>query len=153
STRFQEGLIMGILADFVVASPVDALNYESQVMSGQPLPADRFERFESGGLTYLAMEMLWADLRHESWDVGHYDLEMVYLEEDGGSWLFRFPDELVKLLSLLDHAAARQAADLWSRHEEVGGEPAVLQELLLNLKRLSARALETERSLYLWGSL
>jgi hypothetical protein len=48
--------------DFFVAGPEDALQYESLVHAGNPLPQDRFERCEYKNFTPLALELLWAIL-------------------------------------------------------------------------------------------
>ena len=53
---------MALLADFVVATPEDALQYEL-VHEGNSVPPDRFERREYKNFTPLAMELLWAVLR------------------------------------------------------------------------------------------
>jgi hypothetical protein len=96
---------MGLLADFFVATPEDALAYGQ--CGGRPL-SDRFQRAEYKNFTPLALEKLWAILRHETWDPKRHSLEHVCHAENGETWLFRFPSELVHLLSILDEATARR---------------------------------------------
>jgi hypothetical protein len=144
---------VGLLADFVVATPEDILQYGSLLRSGKPLPPDRFQRAEYKRLTPLALEMLWALLRGEKWDVKRHQLEHVFHTEDGETWLERFPDEFVRLLSLLDETAANQAADAWARSGEVRSNSSEIRPVLQDLRRLATDAQKSDRSLYLWGSL
>jgi hypothetical protein len=68
---------VGVIADFVVAVPEDALQYESFVQRPRLPPPDSFERAEYKNFTPLALEMLWAILQHEEWDSKRYCLEHV----------------------------------------------------------------------------
>ena len=141
------------LADFVVATPEDALQYESLLEDEKPLPPDRFQRAEYKNFTSLALEMLWAILRHEEWDVRRHRLEHVSHREDGGTCLDRFPDELVHLISALNEATESRVADAWARAEEVPGNSDELRPVLRDLKHLATAAQASGRSLYLWVSL
>ena len=144
---------MGLLADFIVASPADALQYRSLLEERSPIPPDRFERAEYKNITPLALGMLWAILRDEKWEVGRHCLENVYHTQGGNNWLERFPDELVDLISALDEEEASRAADAWSRTGEIWGSPDELKPLLADLKNLAIQARRSDRGLYLWGSL
>ena len=144
---------MGLLSDFVVATPEDALRYESLLQDGKPLPPDRFWRAEWKNFTPLALQMLWAILRDEEWDLGRHQLEHVHHTGEGESWLERFPDELVHLISALDEATEGRVADTWARSAEVPGDSDELRPVLRDLKHLATDAQTSGRSLYLWGSL
>jgi hypothetical protein len=144
---------VGLLADFVVAAPEEALQYASLLGSGKPLPPDRFQRAAYKNFTPLALGMLWAILRHEKWDARRHRLEHVFHTEDGESWLERFPDELVRLISVLDDTSASQAADAWARADEVPGNSDELRPVLGDLKQLATQARTSGQSLYLCGSL
>jgi len=144
---------VGLLADFVVAAPEDVLQYGSQLRSGKPLPPDRFQRAEYKNFTPLALEMLWAILRQEKWDVRSHRLEHAFRTEGGESWLERFPDELVRLISALDETAANQTADAWARADEVPVNSNELRPVLRDLKQFATQARKSGQSLYLWGSL
>jgi hypothetical protein len=145
---------MGLLTDFVVASSKDALQYESHVLEGTPIPPDRFQHACYKNFTPLAVEMLWASLRGEPWDVERHSLEHVYHTGDGETWLERFPDELVHRLSALNEADQDQVADAWARaEEEVPGNSEELRPVLRDLHQLAIHAQKTGRSMYLWGSL
>jgi hypothetical protein len=145
---------MGLLADFVVASPSDALKHASFVGAGDALPAERFERCEYKNYTSLSLELLWALLLcNEKWDAKRHKLETVSIADGGGSWLFRFPDEFVNLIADLDVGATNRVADTWADHAEVPGDGVDNEPVLLDLKRLAVHAQTNGRNLYLWGSL
>jgi hypothetical protein len=62
----RESEIVGLLADFVVATPEDALQYGSLVQGGKALPPERFQRAEYKNLMPPALETLWAILCNEN---------------------------------------------------------------------------------------
>ena len=144
---------MGLLADFLVATPEDALQYASLIREGKPVPPNRFERAMYKNFTPLAMGMLWATLQNVKWEVRRHRLEHVYHTEGGQSWLQRFPVDFVRLISALDEKAVTRTADAWATAEEVPGNSDELQPVLLDLKRLAIEAQKSGRDLYLWGSL
>ena len=121
---------MGLLADFVVATPEDALKYESFLEHGNWVPADRFRRAQYKNFTPLALGFLSAILRHEKWDVERHGLEDVSHTDE--TWLQRFPEELVNLISMLDEAAANRVADAWAQNKEVPGNSNELEPVLLD---------------------
>jgi len=143
---------VGILADFVVAAPEDALEYGTLIREGRPISPDRFQRAEYKNFTPLALGTLWAILRHEKWDVKRHWLEDVWHADNGEEWLFRFSDELTELLAALDEAAINADADAWVGRE-VPGNAEELKPVLRDLKELAVQAQQRRRSLYLWGSL
>jgi hypothetical protein len=143
---------VGLLADFIVSTPEDALQYESLFRSGEAIPPDRFQRAEYKNFTTLSLEILWAILRHKQWDAKRHLLEHVYHTGEGESWLDRFPDDLVHRLSALNEADLNQAADAW-QCREVPGNADELLPVLCDLKQLAIQAEMHGRNLYLWGSL
>lgn len=142
---------MGLLADFVVATPEDAFQYESFLEHSNQVPPDRFRRAQYKNFTPLALGLLWAILRHEKWDVERHGLEDVSHTDE--TWLQRFPEELVNLISMLDEAAASSVADAWAQNKEVPGNSNELEPVLLDLKHLAIQAQKSGQSLYLWVSL
>ena len=144
---------MGLLADFVVASPSDALQYASFVGAGDALPAERFERCEYKNYTNLSLDLLWALLCNEKGDAKQHTLETVSIGDRGESWLFRFPDKFVNLIATLDVGAIKRVADAWADHADVPGDGGDNEPVLLDLKRLAVHAQTNGRSLYLWVSL
>jgi hypothetical protein len=144
---------MGILADFIVASPEDALRYEEIAESDALPPPGRLDRVEYGGFTPLEPEFLWAVLRQEPWDPERHGLEEVQITDGGESWLFRFPDEFTQLIAGMDEATLRRAGEAWAATEQLNCDPEDLEPVLRDLKRLAELARASSRGLYLWGSL
>jgi predicted metalloprotease len=83
--------------------------------------------------------------------VQRHKLEHIWHDEEGSAWLERFPDELVRLLAMLE--APDSIAALWVQHEEIGHDVNDLVGVLNDLKRLAQLAQTSQKSLYLWGSL
>jgi len=96
---------MGLIADFFVASPSDALRYASVVEAGGTVPHEPFEKCQYKNYTSLSLGLLWAVLRNETWNIGRHDLIVVSVANGGGSWLFRFPDEFVSLIAEIGDGA------------------------------------------------
>jgi hypothetical protein len=142
---------VSILSDFFVATPNDALEYESLLLAAEPVPNERFTTVSYQGFTSLELGFLWAHLERQAWDVERHGLEHVSHGEEGETWLERFPDEFVRLLSDLEQPAA--LASLWAQHEELNAEPEDLMPFLGDLKRLAQLAQSSRKALYLWGSL
>jgi hypothetical protein len=144
---------MGLLADFIVATPEDALRYEALMMGEEPLPPDRFQRAEYKGFTSLALEVLWAALDNGEWDPKKHELDHINTGSDE-SLLCRFPDALTLSLSQMDDAAIHRVAQIWIRAEQVPGDDAEeLEPVLRDLRHLAAQARQSGKSLYLWGSV
>ena len=144
---------MGLIADFFVASPSDALRYASFVKAGDTIPEEPIEKCEYKNYTNLSLGLLWAALRNETWNVECHDLVVVNIADDGGSWLFRFPDEFVSLITNIDEGAVKRIAGAWADHVDVPGDGPDNEPVLLDLKRLATHAQQQGRQLYLWGSL
>ena len=144
---------MGLIADFFVASPSDALRYASPVEAGNAKPEESFEKCEYKNYTNLSLGLLWAVLRNETWNAERHDLAVVSITDGGGSWLFRFPDEFVSLIAGIDEGAINRIAGAWADHIDVPGDGPDNEPVLLDLKRLATHAMQQERQLYLWGSL
>jgi hypothetical protein len=145
---------MGLLSDFFVATPEVALHYPSLSEGGNSVSANRVERAEYKNFTPLALEMLWAVLRREQRDAKRHGIERVSRkEEDEQTWLFRFPDELVHLVSALDEPAEKRVADAWVSPGDVPGDSDELRQVLRDLKRLAIVAQTDGRNLYLWVAL
>jgi hypothetical protein len=141
---------MGILADFFVATPADALEYESLLMAQEPLP-ESFFRAEYKGFTSLELGFLWAILEQTEWDVAKHGLEHVAHGEEGETWLERFPEEFVGFLAALTNETV--IAERWAEHEELACGASDLIPVLLDLQRLAIQARDSQKSMYLWGSL
>lgn len=138
---------MGLISDFIVANPEDALQYEQFMQAGQ---VDRFEIAEYKNYTPLALEMLWAILSGEECDVGRYSLEHVAHSEGGETVLERLPDELVGRIACLDDSAVDAIAEKWGLRYEVPGDGEDQKPMLRDLRRLAAHSLRQEKGLYIW---
>ena len=143
---------MGLLSDFIAATPEHAFQYETFVPYGDRVLPDHFWRAHYKNFTPLALEMLWAILRNDRPDAGPRKLEAVS-HADGKTWLFRFPDELARLIAGLDETTADQIARAWERCGEVKSSSDELRPILLDLNHLAKQAQRSGCSLYLWVSL
>jgi hypothetical protein len=143
---------VGLLADFFVSTPEDALQYGALIQHRKSVPPDRFQLASYKNFTPLALEMLWAILLDEQWSVRRHSLEHVFHAEGEESWLFRFPDELVQHLANLKEADLHQVADAWADPREVPGNSDQLLPVLQDLQQLSIQAQTNAKNLYFWGS-
>jgi hypothetical protein len=143
---------MGLLTDIFVADAEDARQYEVLEAKGE-LSSERFERAEFKGLTDLSFGNLWAVLEAKPFDLKDHALETVALHEEGETWLFRFPPQLVARLSVLTPSDVARVADAWASAEGFGCLPAHLAPVVEALMRLARSAERSSRGLFLWGSL
>jgi len=150
---------MGIPADVFVATEADALEYHEKNLTGEDLPTDRYLRVEYKGLTSLEFGMLWAILDDVSWDV---DVHMLDDLAGGGaaddddadeSWLCRFPCPFVELLAALPDSDLDGVSSAWADCEEMAWDVDDIRPALVEFRRLAKSALDTERGMFLWGSL
>ncbi len=144
---------MGILADIFIATPVDAVAYES-LTANRPALIEQYRPAEYRNLTGLEFGSLWAILLDEPWEYERHKLKDVRLGKNGETWLLLFPAELVGLLIKIDEDDLAAIADRWSRTEELamrrGGDE---EELLRDLRRVAAESDKSGEGMYLWGSL
>ncbi len=146
---------MGILADFFTADPAVALRYANRL--DDPDKGAEMTRLlnpvQCNGITSLEIEILWAILEGEEWDVDRHVLENTLIADDEESWLQRLPDDLVNLLARADAASSAKVLVSWAETEEMEADPADLRPLLDDLQGLARQAAASGKSLYLWGSL
>jgi hypothetical protein len=143
---------MGILTDLFVATPEDALLYESPLVKGPP-PATRIDVVELKHMTDIEFSMLWALLAGEEWDVEAHALETVACGADDETWLFRFQAPLVSRLAALTPLQVARAAESWWGTGQLDAAPEEIEPLVTDLTRLAGAAGMTGKGLYLWGSL
>jgi hypothetical protein len=144
---------MGIISDFVLASPEDALlYYQYVVITEGSLPA-AFERAEYKNYPPPQLDMLWAILRHERWTPDRHRFEHICHEADGFRALERFPNDFVGLLAGLDDAAMGGAIHAWMAAAELRGTAEDHRRPLDDLRRLASRAVHEGKGLYLYLSL
>ena len=140
--------IMSLLSDFYIATPDDAVRYDSD----RSLPDT--ERAEFNGLTYEELANLWAILQDMEPAPEHSDAFESVLVVDGGQRLInRFPPDFVAALATLDAASASAAAAEWTQTGELAYmscEPSDVLPIVDALSRLARTAQQSGRSLYLW---
>jgi hypothetical protein len=154
---------MGILADFFVSTTEDALLYEQLLMEEKPFPANRYVRIQSGRLTGLELGLLWAILEGVPWDVDRHLLDTQIPDDvadhiddedfEVSSWTEKFPTAFVRQLSLISDGLIGAIAERWGQCEELNCAGSELTETINDLRLLAQTAIETERDLFLWGSL
>jgi hypothetical protein len=145
---------MAILADFFVASPEQATRYYNRTndadggseISGLLQPASYT------GFTSVQIGKLWAILDGVGWNVEQHELETIAFSEEG-SWLQRFPAVLTQLLTDPSADQVASASVKWAATEEIDCSPEELIPVLKDLQTLAKRAIATNTSVYLWGSV
>lgn len=146
---------MGILADFFVATPDQALRYANwldEPDEGEEIKA-LLRPVEYKGFTSLELGTLWAILAGVPWDVAKHMPEETYLGEEGESWLTPFPEELTSLLAEASPELLVDACTAWAKTEELACDPRHLSPVVADLQALAKRAMSEKKSVYLWGSL
>ena len=146
---------MSMLSEFFVATDADAVGFGERVHHvDATVRRRRYHPAEWQGISDIELAMFWAILLREPFHADRHELMLVQMGEDGGEWLYRFPDRFVLPLSrLADASIAGLAAD-WSRAPDMEGwELATLEKLILDLRKLAGEALAAHKGLFLWGSL
>lgn len=137
---------MGLIADFIVATPDEAARY----------PVDGLERLQATSLTSLEIEVLWALLIGEPWSAGRHMLEEVESDGDEGPWLMRFPAPLVDKLAALSPAAVDLGAATWAATDEMRGSTTEVTAYLIRELQVLARSVQRQapsRALFLYNCL
>ena len=144
---------MGIIADFFIATPADALAYEAS-LSNRAASIEKYQPAEYRNLTGLEFGILWAMLEEEQWSIDKHSLVQVHFGDDGETWLMLFPEPLVSVLAAIDDSQLPDIAKRWSEIEELSfWTPKDTLDVLKDVRGLALRSQETGTGLYLWGSL
>ncbi|WP_447773364.1 hypothetical protein [Variovorax boronicumulans] len=146
---------MGLLSDFFVANEEEATRYADLMNEDDQgkATASHVRPAEYKGLTDLEVGTLWAILEGKEWDADLHELENDEGDDEGDSWLFRFPDRLVQLLAHAEHSALEAALHQWAETEELQVDADELRPVVFDLQRLARQAIAEQKSVYLWGSL
>ena len=140
---------MGLFADFLVATPEEALRY----------PADyeargTFERQHIEGPTCLALGLLWADLLDDAWSASTHRLDAVAETgpHDGGIWQLKgFPAAFLEAVDTVPAARLDVALARWlARDDMAGWTPAAGREFFGELQALERSARAQGKGLYLY---
>ena len=147
---------MGILADIFVSDTSEALAYETSQIGDWTSHINRYQPIQLRNLTNLEFSTLWALLENEEWDLDKHDLEVIEFSEDGESWLYKFPEKLINLLSNLDSDSCIPFAEAWAKTDELAMSAWTVseaQDVLIQLIKASKKAHESKQGLYLSGSV
>ena len=156
---------MSMIADFIVATPEEALAYagrfddlesydeddEASVAAEDRLEQlEAIERLQMNGLTGLAMGLLWADLLGVPWDVRTH---MPRTVGSGENWLLDHlePPLLDAVVSVPDGRVG-PALDAWlSREDMRGWEAELAREFFVDLQALARSARAQGKGVYLFN--
>jgi hypothetical protein len=147
---------MSIIADIFVATPEAAADYAASQLRGRPAHIKKYQPAEYRGLTPLEFGSLWALIAGEEWNAKKHMLAEVSYGDGNESWLFRFPEPLVRLLAGLNDRQVDQYSVEWAKTEELqlsGSTPADVRPIISDLRRMAKSALASGQPMYLWGSL
>jgi hypothetical protein len=146
---------MGILSDFFVANPEEAMRYANRL--DEPDEGDEIEELldpaQHKHFTDLEITTLWAILEDKEWDAATHTLEHVEIGEDSEAWLNRFPEELTMLLTRVADGSLGPVLAKWADTEELACDAAELHPVMEDLRRLANDAVARKKSVYLWGCL
>ncbi len=140
---------MSILSDFFIATPDSFLEYGST----EDFPAE--DRCQFKYITPLEAAGISAVLRGEDDPIDLLDEFPLLSPEDAEDWTMGVPADMTKSLAELTDSqvpdVAQCCADMTA--EELGWSAADFQDILIQLRALSQRAVDTKKSMYLWNSL
>lgn len=140
---------MGILSDFFVADKATTPTYD-----GGP-DFDTEDRCQFKSITPLEAAGILSVLRGGGDRIEMLDDFSLLTPPDAEEWTMSVPDDMVAALAALDDSQlpnlALQCADVTV--EEIGWSSDDFQFVLSQLRDLSRRAVDSNRSMYLWNSL
>lgn len=136
---------MGILADIYISRDGEETEYDKK-------PDQFTDRAQYKGITPLELSTLWAIMRGAKWDVGLMREFPCLFEKDGGERLIhRIPVKLVDELCRLTPEQIEDLSTKWAATDEISCPPNDIRPVVEDLARLSRRATESGRGLYLWN--
>jgi len=143
---------MGILSDFFIATPEQAVRYAKRYDEPDKGNAitQLLKPLELKNLTGLEMGTLWAILEGVEWDVDKHMPEVVLHDDCSG--VERFPDELIRLLVRADKTEIESVCSAWAATEELHCSPSDVLPVLQSIQALAVRSEREGKSLYLWTS-
>lgn len=146
---------MGVLTDFVVASRSDA-----KKVADCSVPSEELGGIDAKGVDPVQMGTLYAILSESEYDPDFMIAEDSFLHvvSDDGPWVQIVPDDMVKRLAGLTEADIPAVAKRWGETEEFEpqyGEwtPEDMCAFLVEISKLSQRAIAEEKSLLMWTCL
>ena len=140
---------MGILSDFFVADKSATPEYDC----GSDFPAEDRCQFKS--ITPLEADGVLSVLRGGGDRIEMLDAFPLLTPHDAEEWTMSVPDEMTSTLASLDASripdVARKCADVTA--DELGWSSDDFQDVLTLLCALARRAVDADKSMYLWNSL
>ena len=136
---------MGVLADFIVATKEEAINYD-----GSNLPNDhiaQYKRFTELELGYLVDVVDGKGIDYESF----HDFETVLIEDDGQIVTTLIREDLTSRFSTANDQDLEQWAKVWCTAEELSCQPEDVMPMLKDLRFLSLLARKENKKVYLWN--
>ena len=154
---------MGIIADFFVATPEEAMRYplsdeleddDWDEGDDEPEPwvdpRESLERLQLKSITGLDMGLLWADLVDVPWDVHKHMLDTV--AHDGEWGIDVFPAEFVELLVSVPAARTDPALARWGEREEMARwDKDDIRQFFGQLQALARSAKAQGKGVYLYN--
>ena len=147
--------IMGMLCDFFVGTPEEALRYvhrHDDEDEGEAIE-ELLQPAEMKGLEMLVLGLLWAILAKEPFSLDRHSVPEQFFGEEHSHWLGELPTPMVQLLAQLDDAGLQAAATQWAATEEMRGDPEVLTWCISTLRDMAQRALREGKGLHYWGCM
>ena len=144
---------MGLLCDLFVANREDALGYEVSALGDRGVHLFKDAAVEFKEPTGREFGILWALLADETWDLEKHMLVDVAFGVGNETWLHKFQNEFVSLLSKLDEKMIQDVSALWGETEELSCGSDDVRPIVEALVRLSQNAIAEREGVYMWGSL
>ena len=145
---------MGVLTDLIVADEAQADEI------GRTHPKTRSPAVTLKGFDQIKGATLWCILKGEDTRSTDRVLALsdqftcLYQRDDGGPWIYRFPDAFTKLLTEIDDSRFDEFAVEWSKTDEFEGWP--LDDIRFFLEALYDTAASAEasgKSILMWVCL
>ena len=133
---------MGVIADFIVATEQEALEY-SRSQSGIPSA----DLVESKGISAVELSTLLAILNGDEWREEMLDLFTFVPESE---YLTLVSDKLLNRLTDFDYDLNLVSAD-WAATEEMGWDADEARMLIDELTQLAVTAKRRGKPIYLWN--
>jgi hypothetical protein len=138
---------MAVLADLFISTPTEAAEYDKT-----QTVANNEDRAEFTSFTDLELSTLQAIIEGREWDVDMLDSYNTILEQDDGERrICELPKEFLERLASLDDKAITTASEAWAKTEELSCSPNDVRPIIEELRRLSQRACNSGRNVYLWN--
>ncbi len=140
---------MGILCDFFIADGTMVPNYDV----GQEF--DDADKYECKGLTSLECAQLLAILRGQEYSVDLNSEFKLVTPEDAETWTMSVPQDMVTRLASIENTQVAEIAALLATatSEELSWSANDFMPIITELAALARRAIETQKSMFLWNCL